>query len=151
MAITRTDCVLLLTDLQEKGIDVKKQLESVMRNDITPEVIKFINDNRQMDVARFYEKLRKSYNDKKSKLYKEIVLGDEMDASATVVTTLSALLTQITLFSKSVDDKDMFFKHARADEICLVLAKYFREKDITTCNKLLKIIKSDLKALEMCK
>lgn len=151
MAISRTDCILLLTDLQEKGIDVKKQLESIMRNDITQDVIAFINNNRQMDLSKFYEKLRKSYNNKKSKLYKQIVVSDEVDNSQEVVKTLSALLTQVVIFADDVEDKDMFLKHARADEISLVLAKYFKEKDITTCVKLLRIIKSDLKALEMCK
>ena len=151
MAITRTDCILLLTDLQEKGIDVKKQIESIMKNDITKDVITFINQNRQLDLSMFYEKLRKSYNNKKSKLYKQIVISDEVDSPTDVIKTLSALLTQIVIFSDTAEDRDMFLKHARADEICLVLSKYFREFDITTCVKLLRIIKSDLKALEMCK
>ena len=148
--ITKNDCYLLLAEIKENGIDtnqVMKRLVSMSSPDI--EVIKFINDNRELDLTRFYEKLRYSYNHKKSNLYKNIV--KEIDEPQDVLTTLSAMLTQIILFSRNVEDKEMFLKHSRAYEISLVLNNYFKDYNLTNCLKLLRIIKIDLKALESIK
>lgn len=148
--ITKNDCYLLLAEIKENGVDtnqVMKRLISMSSPDI--EVIKFINDNRELDLTRFYEKLRYSYNHKKSNLYKNIV--KEIDEPQDVLTTLSAMLTQIILFSRNVEDKEMFLKHSRAYEISLVLNNYFKDYNLTNCLKLLRIIKIDLKALESIK
>ena len=148
--ITKNDCYLLLAEIKENGVDtnqVMKRLVSMSSPDI--EVIKFINDNRELDLTRFYEKLRYSYNHKKSNLYKNIV--KEIDEPQDVLTTLSAMLTQIILFSRNVEDKEMFLKHSRAYEISLVLNNYFKDYNLTNCLKLLRLIKIDLKALESIK
>lgn len=69
MAITKTDCILLLTEQQEKGIDVSSVLNKLVKQqEPSVDVIKFINDNRQLDLSKFYDKIRKSYNNKKSNL-----------------------------------------------------------------------------------
>ena len=69
--LTKNDLLLLLSDLEEKGLDVKNQENQLFRsNGIPREVLKFINDNRQLDVCNFYELLRANYNKKKSPLYK---------------------------------------------------------------------------------
>lgn len=145
--ISKNDCVLLLTDLQERGIDVSAYLNRALINpEIDLQVLKFINDNRQLDLSKFYEKLRKSYNDKKSVLYKNIV--KEIEEPNEVLTTLSAMLTQILLFAKNVDNREMFLRHSRAQDISKILTKYFQSYDLTNCLKLLRVIKADLKALE---
>ena len=110
------------------------------------EVIKFINDNRQLDLLDFYEKIRKNYNKKKSNLYINIV--KEIEEPNEVLTTLSAMLTQILLFSKGVSDKQMFLRHARANDICKVLGLYFSNYDLTNSLKLLRVIKADICACE---
>ena len=148
--ITKNDCYLLLADIKENGVDtnqVMKRLVSMSSPDI--EIIKFINDNRELDLTKFYEKIRNSYNHKKSNLYKNIV--KEIDEPQEVLTTLSAMLTQILLFSKNVEDREMFLKHSRAYEISLVLNNYFKDYNLTNCLKLLRMIKIDLKALESIK
>ena len=101
-----------------------------------------------MDLSRFYEKLRKSYNEKKSKLYVSIV--KEIEDPTDVLTTLASMNLQILLFLKTVEDKDkkMFIKFSRAEEIVQVLENYYKTYDITNCIRLLRVIKSDLKALE---
>lgn len=148
--ITRNDCIILLTDLQTRGIDTDTHLRELLGSDQLPlSVIKFINDNRQLDLAGFYEEIRKSYNHKKSKLYINIV--KEVDDTSEVLTTLSALLTQILRYSKKVDDKPMFIRHSRALDINKVLANYFNSYDITLAQKLLRLIKADIKALESIK
>lgn len=147
--IGKNDLLLLLADLEDKGIDTKRQSFQVLRSDeIDLGVLKFINDNRQMDLSRFYEKLRKSYNEKKSKLYVSIV--KEIEDPTDVLTTLASMNLQILLFLKTVPDKDkkMFIKFSRAEEIVQVLENYYRTYDITNCIRLLRVIKSDLKALE---
>ena len=148
--ITRSDCYLLLSDLQDSGIDTTKAISDLSTSkDIPISVIKFINDNRQLDLSQFYENLRKNYNNKKSQLYINIV-KENQDPDKLLV-TLSALLTQILLYSNKVNDKQLFLKHSRADEISKVLTKYFIDYDLTTCIKLLRLIKADLKTLESIK
>ena len=93
MAISRQDCFSLLFDLGENGVDTTNAVKELSRsNDIPIEVIKFINDNRQMDLARFYEKIRKSYNDKKSMLYKNIVTETEDTNTVVIHVRHSAIL-----------------------------------------------------------
>lgn len=148
--ISKNDCILLLTDIANKGIDTKEQLKVLLSSTQLPiSVIKFINDNRQLELADFYNQIRKSYNKKSSTLYINIV--KEVEDPTEVLTTLSALLTQILRYSKKVDNKPMFLRHSRALDITKVLNNYFNTYDLTLCLKLLRIIKADLKALESIK
>ena len=134
--ITKNDCYLLLSDLNDKGIDTSIPLKKLMSSStLDLDVIKFINDNRNLDLSRFYEKLRKSYNDKRSNLYINIV--KEIENPQEVLTTLSAMLTQILLFSKDIEDKQLFFRHSRSDEIAKVLNHYFKTYDLKYCIKLI--------------
>ena len=145
--ITKSDCILLLTELQQNGLDVKEMISKTFKSaDPSIEVLKFINDNRQLDLTNFYKKIRKSYNDKKSKLYINIV--KETEDIKEVLTTLSALLTQLILYSKEVNNMPMFYQHSRAEEITRVLNNYFKTFDLTNCIKLMKIIKADIKVCE---
>ena len=72
-----------------------------------------------------------------------------IDDAKTILTTLSALLNQILQFD--VEDRSMFYTHARADEIVKVLNIYFNTKDIDPAYKLLSLVKADIKILEMIK
>ena len=90
--ITKNDCLSILVKLGDSGIEgvdpyVKKLLIS---RTIPIEVLKFISDNRGLEVSHFYEMLRKSHNQKKSPLYTNIL--KEIDDPQEVVTTLSCLL-----------------------------------------------------------
>ena len=145
--ITRADCILLLTDLEERGIKDDDIMRDVLKSpEPSLQVIKYINDNRQLDLAKFYEKIRKSYNNKKSNLYINIVKG--IENPSIVLTTLSSMLTQILLYSKDVENREMFLRHARALDISKILSNYFQTFDLTNCLKLIRIIKADIKALE---
>ena len=148
MAITKQDCILLLTELNDSGIDCKDKLLEVMKtNEISFDVLKYINDNRPLDVTLFYEKLRKSYNNKKSKLYINIVKGKFEDPKD-MLTTLSSLCLQILLYNKNVDNSTLFLKHCRYEEITKCLYLYSKTYDLISCKKLLDLIKLDLKVLE---
>lgn len=142
--ISKQDVFLLLTELEESGVDCQEFFDTIYTNTFdTFKALKFINDNKPLDLINFYEKLRKSYNHKSSKLYKNIVESDEIDEDQTrILTTLSALLNQILQFK--VDDKPLFYRHARADEIIKVLDIYFNTYDIRPAQKLLTLIKADL-------
>jgi len=149
--VTKNDLILLLTEMEEAGVDVDKYLlKATISNNINLEVLKFINDNRQLDVAAFYELIRKNYNSKKSPLYKNIV-REELAEPEDVLTTLAALNLQILLFAKKLDNNEMFLKHSRAEEITRVLNSYYKTYDLIPCFKLLKLIKADLKAFESIK
>lgn len=145
--ISKNDCLILLYDLKNSGVEVSQQISFLIRTgEPNADIVKFINENRQLDLTKFYEKVRKSYNKKKSKLYINIV--KEVSEPQEVLTTLSSLLTQILLFSRTLEDKTIFLRSSRANEISSVLSNYFKTYDITLAQKLLKLIKADLKVCE---
>lgn len=148
--ISKTDLLFLLTKLQDDGIDVDLQIKKLMSNSaLSIDVLKYINQNRQLDVAGFYELLRINHNKNKSKLYINIV--KEIEQPEEVLTTLSALLNQILLYSRKLENKQLFLKHSRAEDIIKVLDNYFKTYDITNAINLLKFYKSDIKAFESMK
>ena len=147
--ITKQDCLLLLSELRTKGIDTTEQIrECVSSPTVSLDVLKFINDNRPLDIIEFYEKLRKSYNNKKSVLYKNIVKELDETKITDILTTLSSLQLQIFLFAKNVADPEQFYKHARLDEISKCLLNYSQTYSLVNCINLLRIVKADMKALE---
>lgn len=148
--ITKNDCIILLNDLENEGIDCSKYMLGVVReNAPTMEAIKFINDNRHLELTEFYEKVRKSHNKGHSTLYMNIV--KEVEDVFDVLTTLSAFQTQVLIFSKNSKDKEMFLRHSRANEISKALSNYYKTYDLTSCIKVLRAIKADIKALESFK
>jgi hypothetical protein len=147
MALKKSDLLLLLTEMQDQGIEVTSQIRQLVNSTSIPiDILKFINERRLLEITRFYEHMRKNYNAKKSDLYINIV--KEVRDPQEVLTTLSALLTQILLWSRKLDDKQLFLEHSRAREISGVLTNYFKTYDLTQAMQLLKLIKADLVALE---
>lgn len=146
--LSRSDLILILTELNDvNNIDTTDMVAQVIAAKKVPlDILKFINDNRQLEVTKFYNYIRKSYNQKKSKLYINIMkeIGDPAD----VLTTLASLNLQILLFGSKLDDKQLFYKHSRAEEITKVLTLYYQNYDLTNCLKLLRLIKADILAFE---
>ena len=137
-----------LSEIKGIGLTTEKYLNELVKSkQPSLEVIKFINDNRQFDANKFYEKIRKSYNNKKSQLYMNIVREDNFEADS-ILTTLASLNLQILLYSKNVKDKQMFLKHMRFNDVCEVLLNYANTYDLVPCMQMLQVIKSDLKAFE---
>lgn len=146
--LKKNDLILLLTHLQEKGVDVSQQLRRVISSqDIPLDVVKFINDNRQLDVTRFYEQLRKSYNEKRSSLYINLVRED-LKEPTDALTTLASFNLQVLLFAKHLEHPTMFLSQSRADEVTMVLHNYYKTYDLSPVLTLRTLIKSDLKAFE---
>ena len=150
MAITKNDCLLLLTSLKQQGINVEEQINKLLTSTQIPlDVIQFINKQRELSASQFYQKLRKSYNKKKNKLYINIV-KEEVKDPRDILTTLASLNLQILLFAKTLEsDIDIFLNQVRFKEINQCLLNYANTKDLIPCQKLLKFIKADLKCLEM--
>ena len=146
--ITKNDCLSILTKLDESGVSGANSYvrKLVVARDIPLEVLKFISDNRGLEVSKFYEMLRKSHNQKKSPLYTNIL--KEVDDPQEVITTLSCLLTQILLYGKKLDNRDQFFREVRAEELTRVLNNYFKTGLYEECLHLIKVLKSDLLVLE---
>ena len=100
MAITKNDCLVLLSELTDKGIDCTQYVKQVIKdNGPSVEVLQFINENRELDLTRFYEKLRKSYNSKKSSLYINIM--KDLEEPQDVLTTLNSY-TPLLFFTAHV-------------------------------------------------
>ena len=145
--ITKNDCMSILVKLGDEGINTDKEIKKLLLSKEIPlEIIKFIADNRGIEVMNFYEMLRKSHNKKKSPLYTNIVR--EQEDIQEVVITLSSLLTQIALYGSKLEDPTEFYKTVRANEITEILNKYYTEQEYSLPIKLLKVIKSDLVVLE---
>jgi len=148
--ISKSDVMLLLTELQNNGEDVTREITSLYREpSISLDTLKRINSSHPLELIKFYDKLRESYNKKHSKMYINIMRSDEkaIQEAKTILTTLSGLLNQILQFE--CEDKPMFLKHVRADEITQVLEIYFKTFNITPAFKLLKLIKADIVVSEI--
>ena len=146
--ITKNDCLSILAKLDENGVQgVNPYMKKLLLSKTIPlEVLKFISDNRGLEVSHFYEMLRRSHNQKKSPLYTNIL--KEIDDPQEVVTTLSCLLTQVLLYGKKIENKDQFFREVRAEELTRVLNNYFKTGLYEECLSLIKLLKSDLLVLE---
>ena len=145
--INRSDCLVLLNELKNNGIDTSSVTKELIKlKEPTLDILKFINDNKTLDARLFYEKIRRSYNDHKSKLYLNIVRGNLEPKD--VLTCLASLNLQILLYNKNVDNSVMFLRHMRFEEIQKVMLNYSLTGDIIPCQKLLNLFKLDLKALE---
>lgn len=143
------DLILLLTTMASQGVEeANEYIRRSIGRPVSMDTLKFVNSYRQLDVTKFYERLRKNHNEKKSNLYKNIV-RDNLDTDE-IISTLHALSLQIYLFSRYVDEenKSLFFKHARAEEITRVLNKFYTDFDLTSAMKILRLVKADLLAFE---
>ena len=75
--ITKNDCLTILVSLEDRGISIDQPMKKLITaREIPLDVLKFILDNRGIEVANFYEMLRKKHNQKKSPLYHNIVCRD---------------------------------------------------------------------------
>jgi hypothetical protein len=146
--ITKNDCLTILVSLEDRGINIDQQMKKLLTaKEIPIDVLKFILTNRGIEVANFYEMLRKKHNQKKSPLYHNIV-KDITDPDE-IITTLACLLVQITLYSKKLtSNKDIFQREVRAEEISRVLNNYYATGTLDSCLALIKLLKSDLLVLE---
>ena len=146
--ITKNDCLTILVSLEDKGLNINQPMKRLFASkDIPMDVLKFISDNRGIEVANFYEMLRKKYNQKKSPLYLNIV--KEIDDPDEIITTLACLLVQITLYSRKLQTgKEIFLREVRAEEITRVLNDYYNTGTLDQCLALIKLLKADLLVLE---
>jgi hypothetical protein len=146
--INKSDLMTVLVALEDKGININTPMRKLVTSKEVPlEVLKFILNNRGIEVANFYEMLRKKHNQKKSPLYHNIV--KEVTDAEDVVTTLACLLVQITLYSKKLPaNKEIFQREVRAEEITRVLNNYYSTGELDQCLALLKLLKTDLLVLE---
>lgn len=145
--LQKTDVILLLTDLQEQGIDVKDQLnKTIVSPTVQLDVLKFINDHRSLDVTEFYKHIRKSYNNKRSDLYVNIM--KEVEDPQELLTTLASFSLQSILYSKNVSNKQMFLRHARLEDVEKCLLDYAQTYSLINCQNLISLLRADIKAVE---
>ena len=146
--ITKTDCLTILVSMENLGLDINTQMKKlIMSKDVPEDVLRFIVENRGIEVVNFYEMLRKKHNKNKSPLYYNIV--KEQEDPENVVTTLACLLVQIVLYcNKLPSNKEVFQRAVRAEEITRVLNIFYSTGELEQCLALLKLIRADLLVLE---
>lgn len=145
--LNKSDCMSILIKLEDQGVDINAQMKKlILAKDIPIDVLKFIAEKQGLEAIKFYEILRKSYNNKKSKLYKNIL--DDINIEDVCV-ILSSLLLQIALYSsKLTDTKNSFLQEIRANEISEALADFYKSDNIEKCLVVLNAVKTDLLVLE---
>ena len=145
--LNKSDCMSILIKLEDKGVDINAQMKKlILAKDIPIDVLKFIAEKQGLEAVNFYEMLRKSYNNKKSKLYKNILDDIKLED---VCIILSSLLLQIALYSsKLTDTKNSFLQEIRANEISDALADFSKSDNVEKCLAVLNAIKTDLLVLE---
>ena len=145
--LNKSDCMSILIKLEDKGVDINAQMKKlILAKDIPIDVLKFIAEKQGLEAVNFYEMLRKSYNNKKSKLYKNILDDIKLED---VCIILSSLLLQIALYSsKLTDTKNSFLQEIRANEISEALADFYKSDNVEKCLAVLNAIKTDLLVLE---
>lgn len=145
--LNKSDCMSILIKLEDKGVDINAQMKKlILAKDIPIDVLKFIAEKQGLEAVNFYEMLRKSYNNKKSKLYKNILDDIKLED---VCVILSSLLLQIALYSsKLTDTKDSFLQEIRANEISEALADFYKSDSVEKCLAVLNAVKTDLLVLE---
>lgn len=147
--ITKNDTILLITEIQNNGVDCTQALKrATLESQVSLETLKFIDDNRPLDLKQFYEKLRKSYNEHHSKLYKNIVSFDADVEINEVPAILNSYTMQVLLFSKSLQNKQLFFKFSRLEEVYRCLHYYSKTYDLIPCVKMMNLLRADIKTLE---
>ena len=137
MVITRQELLQLVADNSELLPMVYTQPEKVLKQ---------CKEDGKLEIFNFYDKCRKSYNQKHSKIYINIV--KEVEDPKKVLTTLSALVTQILLFAETAKSKDIFLKHSRLQEILDTISDYTKTNNLALCILLISSIKQDIKWLE---
>ena len=147
--LTKEDLLLLLDEIEQRGVDTHNYSYKLMLDDKIPrDILKFVNDNRPLEITAFYEMLRQNHNKRKTPLYKNLVKG-EFDSPQEALITLASLHLQILLYAKNLQEDTLFLKHSRAGEITQVLNNYYKNYDLIPCLKLLKLIRNDLKCFEL--
>lgn len=148
--ISKLDVLSLLSELKDRGEDVTTYEQEVIKNVSVPlSVIKFLNEKRSFEVSKFFEKLRYSYNHKKSNLYLNIV--KEISDVEDVLTTLASYNLQVLIYAKKVEDKEMFYRNTRVEEVTRVLNNYYKTFDLEECITVLSLLKADIKLFESVK
>lgn len=146
--MSKTDCLSILVSLEDRGINIDTQMKKLLVAKEPPlEVVRFIANHQGIEVANFYEMLRKRYNKKKSPLYKNI-LDLRADDTDELLVVLSCFLVQINLYAKKLSDKTTFLEEVRAEEITRVLNDFYKTGNTEGCVAVLRLLKSDLMVLE---
>lgn len=148
--ISKNDVLVLLSDLKDSGVDTSVMTRKLLQTGVSTEILTFINDNRPLDLANFYEKIRHTYNSHRSKLYINIMRETTIDNPSEVLTTLNAYAQQCLLFSRDLENRQVFLRFARLAEVYKALYYWSTSYDPTPAIELLKRIKNDIKVLETC-
>ena len=146
--ITKNDCMTLLVSLEDRGLNIDNIMKKLITSKEIPfDVLKFILDNKGSEVACFYEMLKNKHNQKKSPLYYNII--KEITDPDEIITTLSCLLVQITLYGRKLPaNREIFQREVRAEEITRVLNDYYSTGALDQCLALIKLLKTDILVLE---
>ena len=147
--LSKQECYKILLDMRADGVNVNKPISQLASAPtVPPEVIKFINENRNLAITEFYRVLRKKSNSTKNKLYKEIVT--EVQQPMDKVKALSSFITQGVIAGEKLElkERENFFKALRLNECAKVLMNYFENSDIQPLLEMVLLIKNDIKIFE---
>lgn len=135
--IEKQDVLDLAVNNQELLIKAYKDFNGTIRD---------LKENNLLDISIFYEQLRYKYNHGGSKIYINIM--KEIEEPKKVLTTLSALITQIMLYSEQCENRSIFLKHSKINDILASINNYITTGDLIGCIRTIQSIKHDIKYIE---
>lgn len=143
--LTSQDLIYFLTKCNTKEADViiRKLLTS---SAFKGEAISYLNSTRSIDIVNFYEHLRKSYNEKRSSLYINL-MKEDLPLEDQVI-TLASYILQANIYLKKAINRPLFIRESEVNNSALALQKYYSQEDLLEVRNQLNKIKEDIKLYE---
>lgn len=143
--LTNQDLIYFLTKWNTKEADViiRKLLTS---SSFKGEAISYLNSLRSIDIVNFYEHLRKSYNEKHSSLYINL-MREELSLDEQII-TLASYILQANIYLKKSINKPLFIRESSLLDASRALELYYSQEDFLWVSKQLSKIKEDIKLYE---
>lgn len=147
MIITKHNCYKILFQMQEDGMDVHKELKSLLNSDQIPLIIiKKLKDEND-PVISFYLHL----NNKAHKIIKEILNCDGKPV-ANYIKIATSIITQSIIsiehqFTDNINDQNVFIKNLGIEQLSKGLYDYFSTSDPTNLIISVQNCKNDLQAI----
>lgn len=148
--LSKLDVYQILFEMKAQNIQgAEENIKLISKSVEVPlDVIRYINDNRSLQITEFYEDLRRKSNTKASKLYKNLMKEDKQPQE--VLKTASSYVTQVLIRAEQLDlqERTIFYDNSRVKQISEGIHNYFNNGEIRSLLDVLTTVRKDIKILE---
>ena len=146
--ISKYDAYQKLFSIKNRGVNVVPILKELASLDEpNKKILEFILTHESIDQEEFYQSLRGKNNSKQSRLYSQLLKEDVSDYELSK--SVSSLITQVIIFSESMDtaDRSKFYRHMRLQECMDALNDYLMSMSPVKLREIKTSIVKDIKLL----